>query len=647
MEDKKENKKINNFPELENDSDIEGIEDEISAKYCPYIKARNFFKRFFPKNATLEYLENFHLQNPHIINTSKYPSLPSSMGDSKRCPFGFTSSSPFFSHPKKTGKAKCPYAFSSDDEEKGFSFDDIKKEKKNSKKNEKNEKNTINDEEEDDDSGDEIPKGGCPVMGKYRGDPINKDFEPHYEIPLYGPYDFLFFLRGGLSDEKWIEKTQKIRSLPRHLKYTIFYQHQKELREVHKFEFPKVFFIFDEIKQKGIRYYNRRKYRESLEYLNYAYALMKWIEFKDVNRQENFLKKPSLDGILDEDINIKSCYMDAPEGQEESFKSCVVYILLLMAYCFIELRHYSSAIGCLNECEEIAGDLVPDVFLRRAQARMYNKNSGNEEILKAQNDIEKAIKLGEQYNIDIKKEYDETSPIYRRIIDLEIYYRTKKKLDKIIDDKIDKKVYGIRRIIGKICDKEHENMNHEQAMLIESLVLSRKEDITRYYKVLKEMKKQYKQIIQFFSETNNPTQLDLIYYEYESFMERYGQFKFYYKFEIDSIDPKAINRLKEEEKKMLMDETQYDFYLKRIMHLCEDIYSHGAYNVEIFQFSFDTVLEEERMQREEEEKRQEALTPKKTWSDYFINISKGKFGIYLSICFVILTLFAIFGQFFL
>ena len=641
MEDKRDIKN-KNLPELEDDSDIEDIEDEIYAKYCPYLKARSFFKRFFPKNATLEYLENFHLQNPHIINSSKYPSLPSSMGDYKRCPFGFTNHSPFFKHPKKTGKAKCPYGFTSDEEEAGFSFEKIKKEGKNKNKNDKNNY----DDDEDNDSGDEIPKSGCPVMGKYRGDPINKDFEPHYEIPLYGPYDFLFFLRGGLSDEEWIEKTKKIRSLPRHLKYTIFYQHQKELQEVHKFEFPKVFFMFDEIKQKGIRYYNRKKYRESLEYLNYAYGLMKWIEFKDRNRQENFLKKPSLCGILDEDINIKSCYMDSPEGQEESFKSCVVYCLLIMAYCFIELRHYSSAIGCLDECETIAGDLVPDVFLRRAQARMFNKNSSKSEILKAQNDIEKAIKLGEQYNIDIKKEYDETSPIYRRIIDLEIYYKTKKKLDKIIDEKIDKNAYGIRRIIGKICDKEHQNMKHEEAMLIESLVLSRKEDIARYYKVLKEMKKQYKQIIQFFSETNNPKQLDLTYYEYEIFMERYEQFKFYYKFQIDSIDPKVFNKLKEDEKKMLMDEEQHNFYIKRIMHLCEDIYSHGNYNMEIFQFSFDTVLEEESIQREEEEKRKEALNPKKTWSDYLVNISKGKFGIYLTICFIIVTLLAIGSQIF-
>ena len=604
MEDKK-NAKKNNLPELEDDSDIEDWEDEIASTYCPYLKARSFFTKFFPKNATLEYLENFHLQKQEAM---KYLSLPPSSDNKyKRSPFGFSSSSPFFSHPKRIKKGKYKLGFTSSDEE---------EKKSNSNKN--TSKNKILDEEDDNDSGDEIPQTGCPVMGKYRGDPRNKDFEPHYEIPLYGPYDFLFFLRGGLSDEKWIEKTKEIRSLPRHLKYTLFYQHQKELQEVHKFEFPRVFFIYDEIRQKALRYYNRKKFREALEYLNYAYGLMKWIEFKDKNRQENFLKKPSLNGILDDDIDIKSCYMDAPEGQEETFKSCVVYTLLIMAYCFIELRHYISAISCLDECEKIAGDLVPDVFLRRAQARIYNKNSGDSEILKAKNDIEKAIKLGEQYNIDIKKEYDETSPIYQRIIDLEIYYKTKKKLDKIIDDKINKKVFGIRRIIGKICDKKHENMKHEEAMLIESLVLSRKEDLYRYYKVLKEMKKQYKQIIQFFSETNNPKQLDLTYDEYELFMESYEQFKFYYKFQIDSIDPKAIIKLNEDEKKMIRDETKYDFYLKRIMHLCEDIYSNGKYNIEIFQFAFDTILEEEVQQKEEEDKKQEALNPKKSWSEFYL-----------------------------
>ena len=127
-------------------------------------------------------------------------------------------------------------------------------------------------------------------------------------------------------------------------------------------------------------------------------------------------------------------------------------------------------------------------------------------------------------------------------------------------------------------------------------------------------------------------------------MESYKQFKFYYNFQIDSIDPKVINRFNEDEKKMIQDSSKYDLYTKRIMHLCEDIYGHGNYNIEIFQFALDSVLEEENQLREEEEKRKEALNPKKSWSDYLINISKGKFGIYLTICFTVMTLLAIGAQ---
>jgi len=104
-------------------------EFEISTKFCPYLQARSFFQKFFPKNVTLEYLENFHKNNPQ----SKYPSLPdfihyknkkSSKTKKKtkspiKCPFGYSSSSPFFSHPKKNSSdAKCPFGFSDNDSEK-------------------------------------------------------------------------------------------------------------------------------------------------------------------------------------------------------------------------------------------------------------------------------------------------------------------------------------------------------------------------------------------------------------------------------------------------------------------------------------------------------------------------------------------------
>ena len=637
MEKDKNLPKKNNFPELEEEDEDSEEEFEISTKFCPYLQARSFFQKFFPKNVTLEYLENFHKNNPQ----SKYPSLPdfihyknkkSSKTKKKtkspiKCPFGYSSSSPFFSHPKKnSSNAKCPFGFSDNDSEKDL--------------------NEINLEEKDSDSGDEINEGGCPVMGKNRSEPVNKDFKRHYEIPLYGPFDFLFYLKGDLEENDWKEKTEKIRNLPRHLKYTLFYQDQPELENIHKLEFPKVFFMFDELKQKGIRYYNRRKFREALEYFNYAYGLMKWVEFKDKERQKNFIKKPSMNAILDDDIEIKSCYMDEPKAEEESYKSCVVYILLVMAYCFIELRHYSSAINCLNECEKEAGNLVPDVFLRRAQALICKKNISKIELEKAEKDLEKSIQLAEKFNIELKKEYDEMHPVYRaRFINLDIYYLMKKKLEKIKEERINEEIFRIRRIIGKICDEEHKNMKLEEALLIEGLVLSKKEDIYRYYKVFKEMKKQYKQIIKFFSETKNQELLDLTYDEYEKFMDSYDKFKFYYNFELDNIDPKAINRLNEEEKKMINDETKYDFYLKRIMHICENIYSHGYYNLDVFRFSLETVLEQEMKEKEEQKKEEEKLKPKINLFDNFLmKISKGKLGIYITICFLFLTFIAIGSQ---
>ena len=637
MEKDKNLPKKNNFPELEEEDEDSEEEFEISTKFCPYLQARSFFQKFFPKNVTLEYLENFHKNNPQ----SKYPSLPdfihyknkkSSKTKKKtkspiKCPFGYSSSSPFFSHPKKnSSNAKCPFGFSDNDSEKDL--------------------NEINLEEKDSDSGDEIDEGGCPVMGKNRSEPVNKDFKRHYEIPLYGPFDFLFYLKGDLEENDWKEKTEKIRNLPRHLKYTLFYQDQPELENIHKLEFPKVFFMFDELKQKGIRYYNRRKFREALEYFNYAYGLMKWVEFKDKERQKNFIKKPSMNAILDDDIEIKSCYMDEPKAEEESYKSCVVYILLVMAYCFIELRHYSSAINCLNECEKEAGDLVPDVFLRRAQALICKKNISKIELENAEKDLEKSIQLAEKFNIELKKEYDEMHPVYRaRYINLDIYCLMKKKLEKIKEERINEEIFRIRRIIGKICDEEHKNMKLEEALLIEGLVLSKKEDIYRYYKVFKEMKKQYKQIIKFFSETKNQELLDLTYDEYEKFMDSYDKFKFYYNFELDNIDPKAINRLNEEEKKMINDETKYDFYLKRIMHICENIYSHGYYNLDVFRFSLETVLEQEMKEKEEQKKEEEKLKPKINLFDNFLmKISKGKLGIYITICFLFLTFIAIGSQ---
>ena len=601
--------------------DEEEEEEEIGATYCPYKKVTNFLGGFFGNNN----------KSSEKNDSKENPKLSSEDNEQPKCPFGFTSSKQ-----NKTQKGRCPFGFDSYDKTKN---NDIKKESKDNKK-EENEKN----ESEDDDSGDEMPTGGCPVMGKGRMDPKNKDFEEFYEIPCFGNYDFIFFLRGGLSQQEWLEKTKKMRKYPRHLKYTLFYQNQEKLKEVHKAEFPRVFFIYDDIKQKGIRLYNRKKYREALEHLNYAYGLLRWIEFKDKKRQAEFIIKPSLDGILDDEIEEKKCYLDAPDVEEESYKACVIYILEIMAYCHMELRQYTNAIECLDECEELAGNLVPDVFFRRAQARMFNKNSTDEDLLKAKSDIEKAIKFGEVYNEETKKKYGDKMNFYKRPIDLEIYNNTSKKLDKIIEARLDLKTYNLRRILGKVYGNKKKNENDitdDEAIFFESCLFNSQSDLERQYRILKEMKSKYNLAVKFFTETKNKEQLDLTYKEFEGFHEVFEQFKYFYKFKIESIDPKVINQLNEEEKKMLEDPNTSKIIERQRANICEYIFSHGNYNLELYKYALDKIFEEDRIKMEEEEKKKEALRPKVSWSEYLTKISKGNFGIYLSICFIVFTLGAI------
>ena len=621
MEDSSDNKI--NIEEKEEDQ-----EEEIAATYCPYKKVTNFFGSMFGKPPEKKTENTEKPKCPFGFTSSKnIQNEPEK--EKPKCPFGFTSSKP-----NNVPKGKCPFGFGS--QENCNNKNKIKKE---------DEKNAS-----DDDSGEEEHFGGCPVMGKGRKDPENKDFEQFYEVPCFGNYDFMFFLRGSLTQEEWIEKTKKIRKYPRHLKYTLFYQNQEKLKEVHKAEFPLVFFIYDDIKQKGIRLYNRKKYREALEHLTYAYGLLRWIEFKDKKRQADFVIKPSLEGILDDEIEEKKCYLDAPDVEEESYKACVVYILETMAYCHIELRQYSYAIECLDECEETCGNLVPDVFFRRAQARMLNKFSTEEDLAKANEDIEKAIKFGEHYNAEIKKKYGEGINYYKRPLELEIYYQTKKKLEKIIEEKLDSKIYNLKRLLGKVHgskNKAQDEMTEDEAIFFESCFLnSDNEDLKRKYKVLKEMKSKYNLAVKFFTETKNQEQLYLTYKEYEAFHETFEQFKFFYKFKIESIDPKAYNQLTEEEKKMLSDPNNAKFIERQKANICDYIFSNGKFNLELYKYALDKVFEEYRQQIEEEKKKEEALRPKVSWSEYLLKISKGNFGIYLSICFILFTIGAIGFQFY-
>lgn len=229
-----------------------------------------------------------------------------------------------------------------------------------------------------------------------RRDPQNKKFDFSYEIQLYGHNDFIFDMKEQMSKDLFLFKTQKIRAYPFHMKYTLF--QSDEIKALRNKDFAFLYFKFDELKEKGNKMYKRGKFRESIELYIGAYSILKWIDFKDV-KKKNYSKvlREQL-AILDEDIvegrcNKFNCMTHAIE--EDSYRICIIKLLLSLSYAFMELRHYSNAIHCLNECINY-DDSMPDSFFRRAQARIYDRSSDEESLKIALEDLKKAITITPQ-----------------------------------------------------------------------------------------------------------------------------------------------------------------------------------------------------------------------------------------------------------
>ena len=296
-----------------------------------------------------------------------------------------------------------------------------------------------------------------------------------------------------------------------------------------------------------------------------------------------------------------------------------------MAYCNIELRLFSNAIECLEECVILAENNLPDVYLRYAQARIYNKKSNDKELLLAEKDINKAIHLALIHNKDKKNK-----------IDIKIYYKTKDKLNKIIKKRLEMKIKYIKALLNKNLNLKNKNINKKVNNNTNDDVLYIKsdDDNKRQYKILKEIKKKYVLAFKFFTETKNYPQLDLTYKEYESFYDIYTKFKFFYKFNPSSIDNTILQYLNEKEKNVLFDSNNNKLIEKNKINICEYIFMNSNYNKELYKYAVDKIFKQEKNQNDKDIKSSKA-------KNEINNTNKKCYIVKTSICSIILIIVSV------
>jgi hypothetical protein len=303
-----------------------------------------------------------------------------------------------------------------------------------------------------------------------------------------------------------------------------------------------------------------------------------------------------------------------------------------MAYCNIELRLYSNAIECLEECEILGKDNFPDIYLRLAQVRIYNKKSSDEELALAEKNINKGINLVLLHNTQNKNQR-------KNLIDINIYYKLKSKLNQIIKTRVETKIKYIKALLNQKLHFKNNNFNDDKKVgeNNDNVLYIKMNDNNRQYKILKEIKKKYVLAFKFFTETKNYTQLNLTYKEYESFYDLYQKFKFFYKFSPEKVDAALTPNLKPTQKKFLLDAKNKKLIEKNKMNICEYIFMNGNYNNELYKYVVDKIFEEEKNKNENDTKLNEIKKD--------INYSKRKcFVIKSSISLVVLILISIWLQ---
>ena len=421
----------------------------------------------------------------------------------------------------------------------------------------------------------------CPFMNSQNKDLRNTKFEYHYEVPLPETIqDFRFNITNYSKEGIEFIKNDKVEQL-------------------RKREFPVLFLLCEEMKEKAYKLYESKKYIEALNLYNVMYSLFKWVVIKDPKKREAFLTNYDFkeeNNLYDKDIEIRRINTNKGNDYEESgFKAYLINILKGICYCYMNMRHYSEAVKCMDEAMSYVLVSRGEVLFRRAQAIMYNKFSELKELNQAHADLCQA-------------------KMFKKI---ELINEHMKDLENLINEKKYRKFANVKSLFNQT--NYAMNVITTKNLDVRDHIYHSYDDIYFGAKIVEEMKDTFSSSIKFFQgklkekkkEKNNINKSEKDYKEfledYDKFYDFYNEYSFYINLTVVNLDKEILDKLDDNDKDTIKqikkNETMNllfkDFRLKK----AQEIYDNMDWNMTIWKFCFDTVSEREKKLKEEQRKK--------------------------------------------
>jgi len=469
-------------------------------------------------------------------------------------------------------------------------------------------------------------QSGCPFMpSENKKPPSLAHLEPSFEIPYISTLRHLFTFRGILSKGKSNpDARNNFDSYPIFLKHTLFHNEEK-FEKIRKLEVAHRFFVYDKFREQGNKKYNRNKPEEALSLYEHALSCFKWLEIKkdekkekeegdEESKEEDPLEglKPmnrALASILsDENVELHDGAELTDQNEIDMRMSMLINIYLALSCAYLKLSHYSAAIVAIDEGLKLNG-ANSQLYFRRSQARVYNKSATLEDLLKAKEDIEKAIEI---------KHYEklfQQEPGILKIMNVanagEIYVEHAHYVEKMIKEKKDDIKSNIKLLFARVKELEF----IEEAMLKDGRIpyenenehaVDIKEEDNMEVDIIREMISKYFKIIEFYLETEKKDQVAIARKEVQNVLDAYNKMKIYMALDFKNWenDPLQKEILKEIDIDMTKPKT-----LKRLERLritkVKEIFENGHFNLEVFQYAVKDYFkrkEEEENKKKEQEK---------------------------------------------
>eukprot|EP01017_Pseudomicrothorax_dubius_P029889 TRINITY_DN3671_c0_g1_i1.p1 TRINITY_DN3671_c0_g1~~TRINITY_DN3671_c0_g1_i1.p1 ORF type:complete len:559 (+),score=120.23 TRINITY_DN3671_c0_g1_i1:998-2674(+) len=353
-----------------------------------------------------------------------------------------------------------------------------------------------------------VSNSGCPFLNSNGGNPPLEQLEETYCLEYSSPFGFIL----NSIDTNGKYNRQAFDKYPIHLKHTLFHTDDKII-EIRKHDLPSMICVSEEYRDKGNSKFAKREYEKALRYYEKALACVRWLEYtKPLNMGK--VEKLGEDFALlvanfdDENVLLFEDDDGLSQPEKDIKISVLVQLYLNICVCFMKLSHYKEAVAAANDGIALT-NLSSQLYFRRAQALAYNKESTLEELKKAQQDIQKAIKVRPQEKIW------NSDPKILMMMNIKNAEQEYLSLADFIEKRMEQRKAVERNYIRKIIAKTKDiffvedtlRSDQYKEMREENKTKRDKKKVSHEFEVTQEVLNRYKKIIEFHLECGNKEQV--------------------------------------------------------------------------------------------------------------------------------------------